>query len=199
MVAAARGNAPGWFGTPREPSDLLDRVDVADNVPYVVGVVLGESSEATIDLTRQVEDCKLIVCESMRLARRLVNLIGHPPTLLGRERAFGKIGLTPSFVTRFWRPSRRTVVGDRRDRLRENRLSRCGRPLLPGARSGCRTNEDQLAAIAADVREIVERGDTRQIKALLQAYVKEVRVFSRSAIYPSYYAPTVAVSPRLTQ
>jgi hypothetical protein len=36
-----------------------------------------------------------------------------------------------------------------------------------------------------------EGGDARQIKALLQAYVKEVRVVSRDAIYPSFYVPAV--------
>jgi hypothetical protein len=47
--------------------------------------------------------------------------------------------------------------------------------------------------LAADVREIVEGGDTRQIKALLQAYVKEITVSGRDEIYPSFLVP--AVSP----
>jgi site-specific DNA recombinase len=51
---------------------------------------------------------------------------------------------------------------------------------------------EELHALAADVRDLVAHGDSRQIKALMQAYVREIRVKSRNEIYPSFYAPTVS-------
>jgi site-specific DNA recombinase len=53
-------------------------------------------------------------------------------------------------------------------------------------------DEDELLALAAAVREVVANGDTRQIKALMQAYVREIRVVNRDEIYPSFYAPVVS-------
>jgi hypothetical protein len=52
-------------------------------------------------------------------------------------------------------------------------------------------SEEELQILAADVRSPVEHGDRRQIKALFQAYVKEVRVASRDEIFPSFYIPAV--------
>ena len=57
-------------------------------------------------------------------------------------------------------------------------------------------DEDELLALAAAVREVVANGDGRQIKALMQAYVREIRVVNRDAIYPSFYAPVVSPPSR---
>jgi site-specific DNA recombinase len=53
-------------------------------------------------------------------------------------------------------------------------------------------DEDELLALANGVREVVANGDNRQIKALLAAYVREIRVVNRDEIYPSFYAPVVS-------
>ncbi len=53
-------------------------------------------------------------------------------------------------------------------------------------------DEEELLALAAAVREVVTNGNPRQIKALMQAYVREIRVVSRDEIYPSFYAPVVS-------
>ncbi len=52
-------------------------------------------------------------------------------------------------------------------------------------------SEADLAALVAQVREVVTEGDRRQQKVLLQAYVQEIRVVSREEIYPFFFVPTV--------
>jgi hypothetical protein len=52
------------------------------------------------------------------------------------------------------------------------------------------TDED-LALLQAQVREVIEGGDSPTRKALLQSLVDEVRVVSRAEIYPSFSLPTV--------
>ena len=53
-------------------------------------------------------------------------------------------------------------------------------------------SEAELVALAAEVRQMVENGEPRQVKALVQAYVREIRVVSRAEIYPSFYVPVVS-------
>ncbi|MDP9277143.1 MAG: recombinase family protein [Actinomycetota bacterium] len=50
-------------------------------------------------------------------------------------------------------------------------------------------SEEDLQALAAQVREVVEQGDRRQQKALLQGLVQEIKVISREEIYPFFFVP----------
>jgi hypothetical protein len=52
-------------------------------------------------------------------------------------------------------------------------------------------SDEDLRALAAEVREVVAEGDLRQRKALVQALVQEVRVVSREEIYPFFFVPAV--------
>ena len=52
-------------------------------------------------------------------------------------------------------------------------------------------SEADLAGLVAQVREVVTEGDRRQQKALLQAYVQEIKVVSREEIYPFFFVPAV--------
>jgi len=52
----------------------------------------------------------------------------------------------------------------------------------------------ELTGLTAS-RVVAAGGDTRHIKALLQAYVRGITVNGRSEIYPRFYAPTASVSP----
>jgi len=60
-------------------------------------------------------------------------------------------------------------------------------------------SEDELAALATEVRHCHRERDTRQKKALFQAYVNEINVAGRGEIYPSFYAPTSRFHHRRTQ
>jgi hypothetical protein len=50
---------------------------------------------------------------------------------------------------------------------------------------------NEVEALQAQVREVIETGDPRARKALLQALVEEIRVVSRAEIYPSFSLPAV--------
>ncbi len=52
-------------------------------------------------------------------------------------------------------------------------------------------SDDDLAALQAHVRQVIETGDPRQQKALLQALVDEIRVVGRAEIYPFFSLPAV--------
>jgi len=52
-------------------------------------------------------------------------------------------------------------------------------------------SDDDLQALQAQVRDVIESGDPPQRKALLQALVEEIRVESRQAIYPFFSLPAV--------
>lgn len=52
-------------------------------------------------------------------------------------------------------------------------------------------SSDDLAALQAHVRQVIETGDPRQQKALLQALVDEIRVVSRAEINPFFSLPLV--------
>lgn len=49
--------------------------------------------------------------------------------------------------------------------------------------------DEELRALQAHVREVIETGDPPARKALLQALVEEVRVVSRAEMYPSFSCP----------
>jgi site-specific DNA recombinase len=49
--------------------------------------------------------------------------------------------------------------------------------------------EEDVRALAAQVREVVEDGERRQQKALLQGFVQEIRVVSREEIQPFFFVP----------
>ena len=51
--------------------------------------------------------------------------------------------------------------------------------------------DDELAALQEYAREVVRDGDRPARKALLQALVSEIRVVSRTEIYPTFSLPTV--------
>ncbi len=51
--------------------------------------------------------------------------------------------------------------------------------------------EEELRALQAHVREVLETGDPPARKALLQALVEEIRFVSRAEIYPSFSLPAV--------
>ena len=48
---------------------------------------------------------------------------------------------------------------------------------------------EDLALLVAHVREVIEGGDPPTRKVLLQSLVEEIRVVSRSEIYPSFFCP----------
>ena len=52
-------------------------------------------------------------------------------------------------------------------------------------------NDEDLAILQAEVREVIEGGDPPTRKALLQSLVDEIRVVSRAEIYPSFSLPAV--------
>jgi site-specific DNA recombinase len=52
-------------------------------------------------------------------------------------------------------------------------------------------SDQDLAALQAHVRQVIEAGDPAQQKALLQALVDEIRVVSRAEIYPFFSLPAV--------
>jgi site-specific DNA recombinase len=52
-------------------------------------------------------------------------------------------------------------------------------------------NDEDLAILQAEVREVIEGGDAPTRKALLQSLVDEIRVVSRAEIYPSFSLPAV--------
>ena len=49
----------------------------------------------------------------------------------------------------------------------------------------------ELGELTAHVRQVIEEGEIRQQKALLQALVAEIRVAGREEIYPSFFVPAV--------
>ena len=49
----------------------------------------------------------------------------------------------------------------------------------------------ELRALATEARRVLAEGDDRQKKALLQGFVREVRVVSRDEIYPFFTVPLV--------
>jgi site-specific DNA recombinase len=51
--------------------------------------------------------------------------------------------------------------------------------------------DDDLRALQAHVRDVIETGDPPARKALLQALVAEIRVVSRQVIYPTFNLPAV--------
>ncbi len=51
--------------------------------------------------------------------------------------------------------------------------------------------DDAFADLQAHVRQVIEAGEPRQQKALLQALVDEIRVVSRAEIYPFFSLPAV--------
>jgi hypothetical protein len=53
------------------------------------------------------------------------------------------------------------------------------------------TPRPSRAGLAAQVREVVTEGDRRRQKALLQAYVQEIKVVSCEEIYPFFFVPAV--------
>jgi hypothetical protein len=52
-------------------------------------------------------------------------------------------------------------------------------------------SDEDLALLVAQVREVIDGGDPPTRKALLQSLVEEIRVVSRSEIYPSFLSPAV--------
>jgi hypothetical protein len=50
-------------------------------------------------------------------------------------------------------------------------------------------SEEDVQALAAQVREVIAQGERRQRKALLQSFVQEIRVVSRAEIYPFFFVP----------
>ncbi len=50
-------------------------------------------------------------------------------------------------------------------------------------------SEEDVRTLAGQVREVVEQGDRRQQKALLQGLVQEIQVVSREEIYPFFFVP----------
>jgi site-specific DNA recombinase len=52
-------------------------------------------------------------------------------------------------------------------------------------------SDQDLAALQAHVRQVIEAGEPAQEKALLQALVDEIRVVSRAEIYPFFSLPAV--------
>ena len=60
-------------------------------------------------------------------------------------------------------------------------------------------SDDELAALRAHVREVIEAGDPPQQKALLQALLDEIRVVSRGEIYPFFSLPVVRPPRECTQ
>ena len=51
--------------------------------------------------------------------------------------------------------------------------------------------DDDLALLQAEVREVIDGGDTPTRKALLASMVDEIRIVSRAEIYPSFSLPAV--------
>jgi hypothetical protein len=54
-----------------------------------------------------------------------------------------------------------------------------------------RLSDEDLALLVAHVRDVIEGGDPPTRKALLQSLIEEIRVVSRSEIYPSFLLPAV--------
>ncbi len=52
-------------------------------------------------------------------------------------------------------------------------------------------SDEDLALLQAEVREVIEGGDSPTRKALLQSLVDEIRVVSHAEIYPSFSLPAV--------
>jgi hypothetical protein len=52
-------------------------------------------------------------------------------------------------------------------------------------------SDDDLALLQAEVREVIEGGDTPTRKALLQSMADEIRVAGHAEIYPSFSLPAV--------
>jgi site-specific DNA recombinase len=52
-------------------------------------------------------------------------------------------------------------------------------------------SDEDLALLVGHVREVIDGGDPPTRKALLQSLVEEIRVVSRSEIYPSFLLPVV--------
>lgn len=50
---------------------------------------------------------------------------------------------------------------------------------------------EEVRALQAHVREVIETGNPPARKALLQALVNEIRVVSRAEIYPCFSLPAV--------